>query len=99
MSRSHRRLLRLLLVAVGLIIVVWTVHSLDPKRVWASAAGADPFWLAVSAIPIALRFAVWGVKWTNMLARHAPVPLGLVTRFIAAGSFVNSLNATGTHQT
>ena len=89
MSRSRRRPLRLLMVVAGLIAVVWTVHSLDPKLVWASAAGADPFWLAVSAIPIVLRFAIWGVKWTNMLARHAPVPLGLATRFIAAGSFVN----------
>jgi uncharacterized membrane protein YbhN (UPF0104 family) len=89
LSRSRRRLLRLLMVAVGLIAVVWTVHSLDPKRVWASAAGADPFWLTVSAIPIVLRFAIWGAKWANMLKRHEPVPLGLATRFIAAGSFVN----------
>jgi len=89
LRRSQRRLLRLLVVAAGLAVVVWTVHSLDPKRVWTAAAGADPFWLAVSAIPIALRFAIWGVKWTNMLARHETVPLGLVTRFIAAGSFVN----------
>lgn len=89
MSRSRRRLLRPLLVIVGLIAVVWTVHSLDPKRVWATAASADPFWLAVSAIPIVLRFGIWGVKWRNMLARYSRIPLGIATRFIAAGSFVN----------
>ena len=82
-------MLRPLLIALGLIAVVWTVHSLDPRRVWAMAASANPFWLAVSAIPIVLRFGIWGVKWTNMLARHSPVPLGTATRFIAAGSFVN----------
>jgi len=89
LNRSHRRLLRLFVITGGLIAVIWTVHSLDPKRVWAVAASADPFWLVVSAIPIALRFGIWGVKWTNMLARHEPVPLGTATRFIAAGSFVN----------
>ena len=89
MSRSRRRLLRPLLILIGLVAVIWTVHSLDPRRVWDTARSADPFWLAVSAIPILLRFGIWGVKWTNMLARHERVPLGLVTRFIAAGSFVN----------
>ena len=89
MSRSSRRLLRPLLIIIGLIAVIWTVHSLDPRRVWDTARGADPFWLAVSAIPIALRFGIWGIKWTNMLARHSRIPLGVATRFIAAGSFVN----------
>jgi len=82
-------MLRLLLIIVGLITVVWTVHSLDPGKVWATAARADPFWLVASAIPILLRFGIWGVKWTNMLARHSPVRLASATRFIAAGSFVN----------
>jgi uncharacterized membrane protein YbhN (UPF0104 family) len=36
-----------------------------------------------------LRFGVWGVKWKRMLARDADVPLALVTRIVAAGSFVN----------
>lgn len=89
MSRARRRLLRPLVITVVLIAVIWTVLSLDPGRVWAIVAAADPFWLALSAIPIVLRFGVWGVKWTNMLARHEPVPLGTATRFIAAGSFVN----------
>jgi uncharacterized protein (TIRG00374 family) len=89
LSRSRRRLLRPLLIIAGLVAVVWTVHTLDPRRVWATATSADPFWLAVSAVPILLRFGIWGVKWTNMLARHSPVPLSAATRFIAAGSFVN----------
>jgi uncharacterized protein (TIRG00374 family) len=89
LSRSRRRLLRPLLILIGLVAVIWTVHSLDPRRVWDTARSADPFWLAVSAIPIVLRFGIWGVKWTHMLARHSRVPLGTATRFIAAGSFVN----------
>ncbi len=89
MSRLRRRLLRPLVVTVVLVAVVWTVHSLDPGRVWELASAADPFWLALSAIPIVLRFGVWGVKWTNMLARRDTVPFGIATRFIAAGSFVN----------
>ncbi len=84
-----RRLLRPLLVVAGLVAVVWTVYSLDPRRVWSVAIGADPFWLALSAIPILLRFGIWGIKWTNMLARYRRVPLATATRYIAAGSFVN----------
>lgn len=84
-----RRLLRPLLVVAGLVAVGWTVYSLDPRRVWAVATSADPFWLALSAIPIVLRFGIWGVKWTNMLARYRRVPLATATRYIAAGSFVN----------
>jgi uncharacterized protein (TIRG00374 family) len=86
---SRRRLLRVLLIAAGLTALVWTVASLNPRRVWGIACTADPFWLALSALPIVLRFFVWGVKWTGMLARHARVPFAPATRIIAAGSFVN----------
>ena len=89
MSLPLRRLLRLTVVVVGVIAVVWTVYALDPKKVWRVAAQADPLWLAASAIPLGLRFLIWGIKWQNMLARRAPVPLLMSTRIVAAGSFVN----------
>lgn len=89
MTLSRRRLLRVLLIAAGLAALVWTIASLNPRRVWSIATTADPFWLALSAVPIVLRFFIWGVKWTGMLARDTAVPFAPATRIIAAGSFVN----------
>ena len=89
MSRSRRAPWRLILVAVGIIAFVWTVVALDPEKVWAVARDADPWWLAASALPIGLRFIIWGVKWNGLLRGTAKFPLRVSTRIIAAGSFVN----------
>lgn len=89
MTLSRGRLLRLLLVTAGLAALVWTICSLDPGRVWHLAMTSDPFWLGLSALPIVLRFLVWGIKWKQMLERHAPVAFAPATRIIAASSFVN----------
>ena len=89
MSQKRRPPWRLLLVVVGLIALVWTVVALDPRKVWAVARDANPWWLLGSAIPIGLRFVIWGLKWNGLLATTEPFPLRLSTRIIAAGSFVN----------
>jgi uncharacterized membrane protein YbhN (UPF0104 family) len=89
MARRRRFLLRLLIVAACLAALGWTIASLGPRRVLDAALRADPWWLALSALPVAARFIIWGFKWRRMLARRAPVPYRFCVNTLAAGSFVN----------
>lgn len=86
---SRRRLVRLLIVAACVLGLVCTIYSLGPGQVLDVALRADPRWLALSVIPLAGRFLVWGFKWKRMLARREPVPFGQGMQILAAGAFVN----------
>lgn len=81
--------MRLLVAVACLAAVAWVVSSLGPRRVAAVALRADPIWLALSVVPVAGRFLIWGLKWSRMLRRHAPVPFGLALRVLIAGTFAN----------
>ena len=78
-----------MLALAAVVALVWTLSRLDSRRLWAVAREADPWWLALSVVPIALRFLLWGVKWRYMLALRERIPLSLAMRILAAGSFVN----------
>jgi uncharacterized membrane protein YbhN (UPF0104 family) len=69
--------------------VAWVVSSLGPRRVLDVALRADPLWLALSIVPVAGRFLIWGLKWARMLRRREAVPFWLTSRMLIAGSFVN----------
>jgi uncharacterized protein (TIRG00374 family) len=86
---NRRNLIRALIVSVCLAALTWTVLSLGPAKVLATALQADPWWLGLSVVPIVGRFLIWGFKWRRMLARQAPVSYVLALRTLAAGSFVN----------
>jgi len=83
------RWIRPALAAACLAGLAWAVARLGPGRVLAVALRADPWWLLLSVPALAGRFLIWGLKWRRMLARRCTVPLGLVLRVLAAGSFVN----------
>ena len=89
MSRRRRNLIRLLVAVACLAAVFWVVSSLGPRRVLAVALRADPFWLALSLLPLVGRFVIWGHKWARMLRRREAVPFWPVMRMLIAGSFVN----------
>jgi uncharacterized membrane protein YbhN (UPF0104 family) len=88
-ASRRRQLLRLLIVAVCVAALAWTIVSLGPRRVLDVALRADPLWLALSILPLAGRFLIWAFKWRRMLARRSPVPYRFCLRALAAGSFVN----------
>jgi uncharacterized membrane protein YbhN (UPF0104 family) len=69
--------------------VAWTVRALGPREIWLAARAASPIWLVGSAVPIAGRFLLWGLKWRRMLRRRESVPYGLCVRVLMAGSFAN----------
>jgi uncharacterized membrane protein YbhN (UPF0104 family) len=89
MSRRRRVLFRLLAAGVGLAVLVWTIHRLGPRRVWAVAVEADAGWLALSVVPVLLRYLIWGVKWAHMLHRERRVSFRDAMRMLMAGCFVN----------
>jgi uncharacterized protein (TIRG00374 family) len=78
-----------LLAVAAVAALVWTLSRLDAKRLLEIGREADPWWLALSVVPIAMRFLLWGVKWKFMLALRERIPLSLAMRILAAGSFVN----------
>ena len=89
MSRRRRVFFRLLAAGIGLAVLVWTIVRLGPRRVLAVAVEADPGWLALSVVPVLLRYLIWGVKWTHMLRREKPVSFRSAMRMLMAGCFVN----------
>jgi uncharacterized protein (TIRG00374 family) len=88
-GRRRRPWLRLLLVLLCLALLAMTIRSLGPRRVLAVARTADPFWLALSALAVAGRFLIWGIKWRRILMREARVPYWSSLRILLAGSFAN----------
>jgi uncharacterized membrane protein YbhN (UPF0104 family) len=89
MSRRRRVLFRLLAAGIGLAVLVWTIVRLGPRRVLEVGVEADPGWLALSVVPVLLRYVIWGVKWTFMLRRERPVSFRSAIRMLMAGCFVN----------
>ncbi len=88
------RLGKIVLIAVCLGVVVWLVISLEPRKVFAAARGADPGLLALSLLPLAARFLIWNFKATRLARRHGTVRYGTVMRLILAGAFINLLTPT-----
>lgn len=89
MGKTGRRWVRLLVAVVCVAGLTWTLASLGPARVLGVALRADPWWLALSVIPLIGRFLIWGYKWQRMLGRHARLSYFRGMRVLAAGSFVN----------
>jgi uncharacterized membrane protein YbhN (UPF0104 family) len=94
MSPRARALIRLAILAICGALVVWMVARLGPRRVLAAARDADPLWLALSLVPVPLRFLIWAHKWRRLLARQARVPFGLALRSVLAGAFANHTTPT-----
>ncbi len=46
-------------------------------------------WLALSLLPLIVRFVVWSYRWQRILCRRHPVPYAVALRTIGAGAFVN----------
>jgi uncharacterized protein (TIRG00374 family) len=84
-----RRPVRLLIVIGCLVGLGWALGRLDPARAWQAASRAHAGWLALSAVPLAGRFLLWGVKWRHILSRREPVAYSVGLRILLAGSFVN----------
>jgi len=91
---TPRKLLRLLVVVACVAALGWTIAALGPRRVLGTALDADPWWLALSALPVVGRFLIWAFKWTRMLARESRVPYVPALRILAAGSFANLVTPT-----
>jgi uncharacterized membrane protein YbhN (UPF0104 family) len=87
---TRRRLIRLLIVAACVAAMVWTLARLGPGRVLEVASRADPFWLALSVVPVLGRFFIWGYKWWRILRREwASAEYWRSLRILLCGSFVN----------
>jgi len=88
-GRKRRGPWRFLLAGAFVLALAWTISRLGPERVLAVVRRADPFWLAMSFLPLLARFGLWGVKWYRILGRQERVPFGVAIRNIGAGAFVN----------
>jgi uncharacterized protein (TIRG00374 family) len=84
-----RTLLRILVLVACVAALAWTIRSLDPEKVLEALEGAHAGWLAVSIVFVLVRYVIWGVKWTRMIRRDAPIETRPVLQSIMAGSFVN----------
>ncbi len=89
MNSNLRRFVQLAILLLCLAALVWTAHSLGPRRLWAAVRSADPFWLGLSALAVAGRFLIWSAKWQRMLCRREAVSFGLSLRLVLVGSFIN----------
>ena len=88
-TRRRRSWIQFAVAAFFIGLVIWAVWRLGPRRVLEVAQSADPTWLALSLVPLAGRFLIWGVKWDRILRRRAPVGYGVALRTLLAGAFVN----------
>jgi len=84
-----RLLLKLAVLVACVAALAWTIRSLDPGAVLRSLEGADPGWLLVSIVFVVGRYVIWGIKWTRMIRRDAPIEVRPVLSSIMAGSFLN----------
>jgi uncharacterized membrane protein YbhN (UPF0104 family) len=85
----RRILLRILVLVACGGALVWTVLWLGPARIATAVKEADPFWLALSALFVAVRYLVWAFKWHAMLWRRGRVGFGSSLANVLAGVFVN----------
>lgn len=85
----RRVLLRVLVLAACVGALVWTVLWLGPGRIQSAVREADPCWLALAALFVAVRYLVWGFKWHAMLLRRGRVGFGSSLANVLAGVFVN----------
>lgn len=86
--------LRLGLLAVCVLGLALTLRALGPGRVLAVVRQADPWWLALSVVPLLARFGLWAVKWQRIVRRAARLPFVTCTRILFAGSLVNLVTPT-----
>ncbi|HXV77290.1 MAG TPA: flippase-like domain-containing protein, partial [Candidatus Polarisedimenticolaceae bacterium] len=81
--------LRVVVAALCVAALVWTIAALGPVRVIEAAAGVDPGWIALALVAIAARFAIWAVKWMLILRQRERVSYRLCLGLVLAGAFVN----------
>jgi uncharacterized membrane protein YbhN (UPF0104 family) len=81
--------LRFLMLAACVLVVVWSVHSIGPRRILDVALAADPAWLALSLAAIGARYVIWALKWWRMMRRAGEIGFGTTLRAVLAGTFVN----------
>ncbi len=93
-GKQLRTLLQVAIVLLCVAAVWWTVRGMGVDRVFAVALEADPWWLAASLIPIALRFVIWSYKWRRMLLRATPIAHRPVMLAILSGAFINLVTPT-----
>ena len=86
---NRRAWVRIAILVLCVSLLVWTVARLGPARVLAAARQADAWWLALSLVPIAGRFLIWGLKWQLMLRRQGPAGFRFALQTVLAGAFVN----------
>ncbi len=89
MTRRRRLLIRLAWLAAFVGALAWVVGRPGWRRTWELAAAADPWWLALSLVPLAGRFLLWALKWWGMLRAGPEVPYAFALRSVLAGAFVN----------
>ena len=77
-------------VIVGLALV-WLLHGVDPDRLYGVVARADPAFLAILLVTVAVEQIVRAWKWRQLL--HGLRPIGTLRLFgtIMAGYFVGML--------
>lgn len=93
-SKRLRITIQLLIVALCLAAVWWTVRKMGFQAVAEVALHAHLGWLCLSFVPIVLRFVVWSAKWQRMLRRTTDVSHGAVFRAVLAGAFINLVTPT-----
>jgi uncharacterized protein (TIRG00374 family) len=89
MKPTRGKIIQFLIAGACLGWLAYTIHKLGPRTVFDVARQADPWWLALSFVPIFGRFLIWGVKWTGMLRRRGPIGFADTMRALLSGVFVN----------
>ena len=83
------RIGKIVLVAGCLAGVAWLVVRLEPAKILAAVRAADPLLLALSIIPLPVRFLIWSTKATRIACRTGEVSSRSVLRLILAGALIN----------
>ena len=89
MSVRRGQIIRLTIVVVCLAWLGWIVYKLGPRQILEQSRTADPAWLALSFVPLLLRFLIWAVKWWLMLRRRGPVRFSWTLTALLSGNFIN----------
>lgn len=89
MKKTTSIVIQISILVLCVAAVVWTLASLGMLEVWSALSHADPWWFALSFIPILGRFVIWSAKWDRMLRREGSVSRAMSLRTVLAGAFVN----------
>jgi uncharacterized protein (TIRG00374 family) len=89
MKSTRGKIIQFLIAGACVGWLAYTIHKLGPRTVLEVARQADPWWLALSFVPILGRFLIWSVKWNGMLRRRGPIGFVDTMRALLSGVFVN----------